>query len=352
MSWDFLHPERLWALLLVVALGGIYLASILQRRRRAARFTNIELLDSVVPRSAAWPRHLVTALLLAGFAIGVFGLAQPYRLERPADERSIIMLVFDVSLSMQADDVDPSRFEAAKAQALDFVDAVNPSIEIGFTSFSASIRLRVPPTLDRGRIVESIESLELEEGTAIGDALIATTDTIRDEFEESSTDGADGGNSGDDPPDATDPPLAEGDEAPPAAIVLLTDGETVVGAPTAAGADAAAAAGIPVYAISFGTLQGTIVLTDPQTGEPVVQPVPVNVEELAAVAERTGGIAYTAESEGALADAYADIEQRLEPTLQLPEPELVELTVRYLAVALLLMMLAVALSWWWLGGIG
>ncbi|HEX6657938.1 MAG TPA: BatA domain-containing protein, partial [Ilumatobacter sp.] len=88
MSWDFLHPERLWALLLVVALGGIYVASILQRRRRAARFTNIELLDSVMPRSAAWPRHLVTALLLAGFAIGVFGLAQPYRLERPADERS------------------------------------------------------------------------------------------------------------------------------------------------------------------------------------------------------------------------------------------------------------------------
>ena len=134
--------------------------------------------------------------------------------------------------------------------------------------------------------------------------------------------------------------------------MLLSDGETVVGAPTAAGADAAAAAGIPVYAISFGTPEGTIVLTDPQTGESVVQPVPVNVEELAAVAERTGGTAYAAESEGALADAYADIEQRLEPTLQLPEPELVELTVRYLAVALLLMMLAIALSWWWLGGIG
>src|SRR5512134_2491627 len=221
MRWDFLHPERLWALLLVVALGGIYVASILQRRRRAARFTNIELLDSVMPRSAAWPRHLVTALLLAGFAIGVFGLAQPYRLERPADERSIIMLLFDVSLSMQADDVDPNRFEAAKAQALDFVDAVNPSIEIGFTSFSASIRLRVPPTLDRDRLTQSIESLELEEGTAIGDALIATTGTIRDEFDASSADGAD---SDDDGPDATDPPLAEGDEAPPAAIVLLSDG--------------------------------------------------------------------------------------------------------------------------------
>ena len=136
--------------------------------------------------------------------------------------------------------------------------------------------------------------------------------------------------------DATDPPLAEGDEAPPAAIVLLSDGETVVGAPTAAGADAAAAAGIPVYAISFGTLEGTIVLTDPQTGESVVQPVPVNAEELAAVAERTGGIAYAAEIGGRAGDVYADIEQRLEPTLQLPEPELVELTVRYLAVALLL----------------
>ncbi|MGD9704038.1 MAG: VWA domain-containing protein [Acidimicrobiia bacterium] len=345
MSWDFLHPGRLWALLLVVALGGVYAASIVHRRRRAARFTNIELLDSVVPRTAAWPRHLVTGVLLFGFAIGVFGLAQPYRLERPADERSIIMLVFDVSLSMEAEDVQPNRFEAAKAQALDFVKAVNPSIEIGFTSFSASVRLRVPPTLDRDSVERSIESLELEEGTAIGDALISTSRTIQDELRPSSADGADGS------PNGTDPPLAEGDEAPPAAIVLLSDGETVVGQPTAAGADAAAEAGIPVYAISFGTLAGTITLPDPTTGEPSVQPVPVNAEELAAVAERTGGTAYAAESEGALRDAYADIEQRLEPTLRVPEPQVVELTVRYLAMALLLTMIAIALSWWWLGGI-
>ena len=346
MSWSFLHPERLWFLLAVVALGGVYAYSAVRRRRRAARFTNLELLESIVPPASTWPRHVITAVLLLGLSIGVFGLAQPYRYERAADDRSIIMLLFDVSLSMQADDVDPNRFEAAKAQALDFVDAVDPAIEIGFTSFSASVRTRVSPTLDRGRVEKSINGLELEQGTAIGDALIATTRTIQDEFDLPIPEDGDG----DGTPATSVPPVAA-EDAPSAAIVLMSDGETVVGQPTQVGAAAAAAAGIPVYAISFGTPNGTIMLTDPQTGLASEEPVPVNTEELAAVSQLTGGTSYAAESEGALGAAYADIEQRLEPALQVPEPTLVELTVRYLFFALVLVMVAVALSWWWLGGI-
>ena len=348
MSWSFLHPERLWLLLAVLALGGLYAYSAVRRRRRAARFTNLELLDSIVPPAATWPRHVVTGVLLLGITIGVFGLAQPYRYERAAEDRSIIMLLFDVSLSMEADDVDPNRFEAAKARALDFVDAVDPAIEIGFTSFSASVRTRVAPTLDRGRIESSIADLELEPGTAIGDALIATTRTIQDEFDLPIP--ANGDGDGDGAPTTSVPPV-EAEDAPSAAIVLMSDGETVVGQPTQVGAAEAAAAGIPVYAISFGTPNGTITLTDPQTGQVSEEPVPVNTEELAAVSQLTGGTSYAAESEGALAAAYTDIEQRLEPALQVPEPDLVELTVRYLFFALVLVMVAVALSWWWLGGI-
>ena len=330
MSWQFLHPGRLWLLVLVGGLAGLYASSTLRRHRRAARFTNLELLDSIVPPAASWPRHVVSATMLAGFTVGVLGLAQPYREERAADERSVIMMVFDVSLSMEADDVDPNRFEAAKEQALDFVAAVDPSIELGFTSFSATIRQRVAPTLDRDAVERSIEGLELEEGTAIGDALIATTQAIEDIFA------------------GTEDSVVDG---PPAAIVLLSDGETVVGQPTSVGAQAAADAGIPVYAISFGTLDGTIVLTDPLTGETSVEPVPVNAEELAAVADVTGGTSYAATSEGALRDAYSDIEQQLEPALKVPEPERVELTVRYVAVALALLAIAVALGLWFLGGI-
>lgn len=346
MSWQFLHPGRLWLLVFVAGLAGLFVLSAVRRRQRAARFTNLELLESVVPPAAAWPRYVVAGAVLAGFTIGVLGLAEPYREERSADERSVIVLLFDVSLSMEAEDVDPNRFEAAKQQALDFVAAVDPSIDLGFTSFSATIRQRVAPTLDREAVEQSIEELELEEGTAIGDALIATTSTIEDLFEASADGGEGSDGDGTEPADGTDGP-----DGPPAAIVLLSDGETVVGQPTSVGAQAAAAAGIPVYAISFGTLDGTITLTDPLTGETSVEPVPVNVEELAAVAEITGGSSYAATSEGALRDAYADIEQQLEPALEVPEPEQVVLTIRYLAVALALLAIAVALSLWLLGGI-
>ena len=345
MSWSFLHPNRLWLLFGVLALAGLYVLAQVRRRHRAVKFTNIELLDSVAPRRPAWRRHLVSALTLGGLAIGVFALAQPFRLERSSDKRSTIMVVLDVSLSMMATDVTPSRLEGAKSQATKFVQQIDPSIDVGLVSFSKNVRVRVSPTLDRPKVIDAIDRLGLEEGTAIGDAIIETTDAIVSEYRDrrpaASTDtsvpGADSGKLGVD--------------GPPAAIVLLTDGETVKGlTPGPQGAKVAAAAGIPVFGIAFGTPQGVITVNDPIDG-PVTDAVPVKYDELTEAAKITGGQFYKAESSGDLANVYKDIQAHLEPALKQPAPKQVELTIQYLAAALLLLAIAVALGQWWLGGI-
>ncbi len=340
MSWDFLHPGRLWLLLGVVLLAAAIVAGSVQRRQRAVKFTNLDLLDSIVPPRPPWRRHLVSALVLAGFSVGVLALAQPYRTERVAEERSIIMLTIDVSLSMMAEDVAPSRLAAAKDQAKAFVEQVDRSIDIGLVSFSQSVKLRVPPTLDRDRVLDGIDRLELEEGTAIGDAIIESTEVIVDTF----ADGG-GGQAGDEPG-----PLTE--DGTPAAIVILTDGETIEGMTTGPeGAEDAAAYGIPVYGIAFGTPGGFVELEDPLSGEVYTQPVPVKYEELTEAAELTGGAFYAAESEGDLGAVYGDIETQLSPALEVPEPERVELTIRYLAAALLLLALAIGAAQLLLGGL-
>lgn len=331
MSWQFLHPGRLWLLLLLVVLVAAVVLGAAQRRRRAVRFTNLDLLASVAPARSDWTRHLVSTLVVFGFAVGILALAQPYREERVAGERSIIMVVLDVSLSMMATDVEPSRLDAAKDQAVTFVEGVDDSIDIGLVSFSQRVRLRVSPTLDRDEVIDEIVGFELEEGTAIGDAIAEATDVIVDEFELPS-DPADSSDSSDEDPGE----LGEG--GPPAAIVILTDGETVPGlTPGPEGAAEAARRGIPVYGIAFGTPEGSITLDDPVTGEPTTQPVPVKYEELTEAADLTGGEFYAAETGGDLGQVYDDIEQQLEPALEVPEPERVELTVRYLAAALLLL---------------
>ncbi|MDP9465263.1 MAG: VWA domain-containing protein, partial [Actinomycetota bacterium] len=140
MSWDFLAPVRLWLLLIVAGLVGAYVVAQRQRAKHTVRFTQIELLDQIAPRRPGWRRHAVAGVQLTALTIGVFGAAQPVERSttRPTAAGKII-LVLDVSLSMQADDVAPNRLAAAKRAGADFVDAVDADIEVGLISFSGSV---------------------------------------------------------------------------------------------------------------------------------------------------------------------------------------------------------------------
>jgi Ca-activated chloride channel family protein len=327
IAMDFLNPERLWWLLAVAALAVAYVAAQHWRRRTTLRFTAIDLLDRVAPHRPGWRRHVVAGLQLLGLAAGVVAIARPIERETVRTEsEGRILVLFDVSLSMMATDVDPSRLEAAKQAARDFVEQVDPNVEVGLISFSGVVTNEVQPTLDREALDRGIDNLQLAESTAIGDALVAGTRLL--------TNLADSGDNG------------GNQDVAPGAIVLLSDGETTVGRPTAEGGQAAADAGVPVFTIAFGTPDGTI--TDPVSGETV--PVPVQPGPLQDVADQTAGTAYEAATGSELADAYSKIQDSLGQTLGEEIEKITELTWQWAAIALVILASAWALGLWWLRG--
>jgi Ca-activated chloride channel family protein len=321
---DFLAPQRLWWLLAVVALAAGYVGAQFWRRRATVRFTQVDLLDKVAPSRPGWRRHVVAGVQLLGLAAGVVAISRPITTttERTQAEGRIL-LMFDVSLSMEATDVQPSRLDAAKEAARNFVDQVAPDVEVGLISFSGSVNIEVDPTVDRGRLDDGIGNLELAESTAIGDALSVGTRLLVREAGDAASNGK-----------------------APGAIVLLSDGETTVGQPTADGAQQAADAKIPVFTIAFGTDSGSII--DPQSGETV--PVPVKPEPLQETADATGGTAYTAATDAELNDAYEKIQSAIGATLGDEVQQTNELTWQWAAIALALIAISMAGAMWWLRG--
>ena len=275
---SFLEPGRLALGLVVLGLAAGYVAmQVWGRQRYAVRFTNVALLASVAPRRPGWRRHVPAALLLLALASMVVALARPTRSEQVPRERATIILAIDVSISMDATDVQPSRLEAAKAAAQSFVGQLPAPINLGLVSFAGSATVLVPPGTDRDLVLSAIDRLTLAEATAIGEAVVASLASI-----DSLPDGSDG-------------------EEVPAHIVLMSDGETTAGTPNEIAVQAARDAGVPVTTIAFGTDAGTIEYEDE------VLPVPVNRPELAAVAESTGGTAFEAASGEQLRGVYEDI---------------------------------------------
>ncbi|MCU0261894.1 MAG: VWA domain-containing protein, partial [Ilumatobacteraceae bacterium] len=252
MSWlEFISPWRLVLLVVPVLLGVGYLVLQARRRRYALRFTSVELLDEVAPDRPGWRRHVTAVVLLLGIVVGALATARPTVADEVTETRRIVVLAIDTSLSMEATDVDPSRIEAAKDAAGRFLDVVPDGVAVGVVGFDGQARQLIQPTTRLDAVRRVIDRAELGQGTAIGDAVIASVGAIET---------------------ARDDEVAAGSEEAPGSIVLLSDGETTQGTPNEEGAALARERGIPVNTIAFGTDAGSIV--DPTTGDSV--PVPVN----------------------------------------------------------------------------
>jgi Ca-activated chloride channel homolog len=269
---------RLWLLVTVGVLAGSWVAAARRKRRDAMRFTNVGLLDVVAPRKPTWRRHVPPVLFLLALALFILGFAKPVRAVQVPDERSLIVMAVDTSLSMEADDVAPTRLAAAQEAANGFVDELPEGIDVALVSFNGTTSVEVPPSEDREAVRSAIDGLELGEATAIGEAIYASLDVIESA------------------------PAGENGEPPPARIVLMSDGETTVGRPNEEAAAAAAEASVPVYTIAFGTPEGVITAADG-----LVQPVPVAPGPLQDIADATEGQAYEAESLPQLTEVYSDI---------------------------------------------
>ncbi len=187
------------------------------------------------------------------------------------------MMAIDVSISMDATDVRPSRLASAKAAATSFARLLPEQINLGLVAFAGTAQVLVPPTTDRSQVIDAIGRLELAESTAIGEAVLASLAAV-----ESVPDAGDG-------------------EPVPAHILILSDGETQVGTPNELAAAAAVESGVPVTTIAFGTPDGTI------SYQGQTLPVAVNEAELAALAEATGGSSFSAATTEQLQTVYQDI---------------------------------------------
>ena len=274
----FLAGHWLWLLLLVAALAAGYVVMSLRRRVYAARLASTALLATVLPRRPQWwRRHIPAILLLLTLAGLVVSLARPARAERIPRERATIMLAIDVSNSMAATDIAPTRLEAAKQGAMAFIDQLPPRINLGLVSFAGSASILVPPTTDREAVRAGIRNLQLGPATAVGEGIFASLQAIAMAADQTS--------------EAGQPP-------PPAAIVLLSDGETTRGRPNSQAALAAREADVPVDTIAYGTEDGTLDVSGQQI------PVPVNEDALRELAEQTGGSYHRAASGDELTSVY------------------------------------------------
>jgi Ca-activated chloride channel family protein len=283
-----------WWFLLLVLIAGLVAGYVLMQRRRqqyVLRFANLAMLERVAPsRPPWWQRHLPVALLLTALVVLTVALAGPTAEQRVPRNRATVMLVIDVSLSMQATDVSPSRLAAAQRSATAFADSLTPGINLGLVSFAGSPTVLVSPTTDRNSVKEGIRNLKLAEATGTGEAIYAALASI----------------------EAFGSEIGGGTGPPPARIVLLSDGKQTV--PTSfpdkprgafPAAQAAAQANIPISAISFGTQYGRVEINGTS------QLVPTDDATLHKIADLSHGQFFNAETAGDLEQVYSTLAEQI-----------------------------------------
>lgn len=347
--------------ILLIALLGVPLALLgylyVQRRRSryVVRFTNVDLLANLVPKTPAWRRHVPPALYVAAMAALVIALARPSAMVAVPREDATIILAMDTSGSMMATDVAPSRLASAKAAAAAFVDQLPRTFQVGLVTFSTAAQVAVRPTTDRAEIHAALDSLVADGGTALGDAIGASTTLAREVIDTAATAA---GSNGATPSSSADPnasaapsptPSASpsgspsvSKEPPLVATVLLSDGSNSTGTlePDAAAREAASI-GMPVYTIALGTADGVVTVQD-EFGIPHTVEVPPDTDTLAAIAETTGGRSFQAPTASDLQQIYESLGSRV-GTRQEPQ----EVTQWFAAAGLALMVGGAALAAHW-----
>ena len=284
-GWFFLY------LLVVLGIAAAYVVVTLARRKRVLRFANMELLEKVagrLKRRSRW-RHLPAALLLLALVLLTTAMAGPTHEVRVPRNRAVVMLVIDVSESMIATDVAPSRIEAAKSAGKKFVHGLTAGINVGLVEFAASATMLEAPTSDHDAVERTIDSLQPAPRTATGEGIFTALQAIA----------------------TLEAVMGGGPGKPPAAIVLESDGKETVPADPAdprgalTAARAAKDQGVEISTIAFGTPYGVINLDGQEL------PVPVDDVTLQKITSVTGGQAFKAESLDELTAVYSKLQQQI-----------------------------------------
>ena len=272
-------PSRLFLLLLIPVIVAAYVVLSRMKNRRGMRYTNTSMLQSVIGKQSQWRRHLAVALSLLSLVTLTLAFARPVAQADEPLPRSTIVVVLDVSLSMEATDVEPTRLEAAKVAAREFIDTLPPEYNVSVVSLSGAPAIVIPPTTDHAAAGRAVLTLQPQDSTAIGESLITALRALQQA-----------------PSDPDDP-----DGIAPGAIVMLSDGESTAGRAPMQAVTEVVEAEIRTFTIAYGTENGYVDL------DGVREPVPPDPTTMRQIAEATGGSFYEAESADDLREVYADV---------------------------------------------
>jgi len=321
---SFATPLSLLGLFALPALGAWYMSR--QRARRLARatFATPLMALSVTPRRPAWRRHAPVAVFAATLTLLVFAAARPRVAISTTVAHLQTMLALDMSSSMQARDIAPSRAAAAQRAADIFIDGLPAEAGVGVMQFNQNPQLLAAPTREHRIAIAALGHLRIGGGTAIGSAIAEALALLK--------------------PFADLPREASDGKGASAAIVLLSDGGSTSGVDPLAAARAALRLHIPIFTVAVGTPAGTITERHGDGQGVATIPVPVQSHELAQVAQLSGGHTYSAADTDRLSAIYKQLSARLSH-----RHERRDLTPYLIGTALGLLLFGSALSLSWFG---
>jgi len=330
---SFIWPVMLLGLVSIPLFVVLYIRMQQRRRRIAAAYGSLGLVQEAAGRRPGLRRHVPPALFLIGLTILIVALARPHTVVSLPRIEGTIILAFDVSGSMAADDVTPTRMEAAKAAARDFVQRQPPAVQIGVVAFSDSGFAVQVPTNEPDAILAAINRLTPERGTSLANGILVSLNTIA---------AVDAGQAPSlytnlaPTPASTPTPVPAGTHAP-AVIVLLTDGENTTSPDPFAAAQTAADRGVRIHTIGIGSAAGSILHLDGFT-------VHTQLDEamLQYIAQLTGGDYFNAETQQDLRAIYDNLDLQL-----VIKPEKTEVTSIFAVASILILLIGGTLSLLW-----
>lgn len=355
----FIWGDMLWLLLLVPVLIALYIWA-LRRKKSSLRYANLALVKQAMGKSVGWRRHVPPALFLVAITILIAAVARPAAVIELASSRATVILAMDVSGSMRARDIEPSRIEASQEAAKDFIRNQPADVQIGIVAFASAALLVQAPTLDRDALIAAINSFDLRRGTAVGAGVLTSLATIfpDQDFDELQ---------GDNPFDALGVPSARGIDSRPiggavepesvaktsvaehtpvepgsyqsAVVILLTDGATTVGPDPIAAGRLASEYGVRVFTVGFGSTEGDVVDFGGRSMR-----AQLDAESLQSIADLTRAQYFEAQSAADLNKVYSSLSTKL-----VSEKKLTEIAFLFAGIGALVALIGAGLSVLWFG---
>lgn len=361
----FLWTHMLWLLVLVPLLIAAYVWLLRRKKKSAIRYANLALVKQAMGKSPGWRRHVPPALLLLAITVLILAVARPAAVVELASSRATVILSMDVSGSMRARDVEPSRIVAAQEAAKEFIRKQPADVQIGIVAFASAAVLVQAPTIDREALYQAINAFDLRRGTAVGSGVLVALATIfpdenfdmdgddpRDRLGLPSFGNGPNGFLGSPPPaqeleglltqNPTQPHIpVEPGSYESAVVILLTDGATTTGPDPVAAGRLAGDYGVKVYTVGFGSANGDVVDFGGRSMR-----AQLDADTLQAIADATEGEYYEATSAEGLGEVYESLSTRL-----ISEKKLTEIAFVFAGIGALLAAAAAGLSMAWFGRI-